>query len=336
MFPGRFHILFISILFILALSAWTAHADIIVLNNGTTITGKITGGGKGTLTISTDYSEPISVHTSAIKQITMEEPIKLRLKNGKILKGKLSMSAQGKPEIITSGGVPVGLNWDDVESFNPPPNAWSGTITAGANSQSGNTRQMNASIGANALWKAIADNISAQFLYNYAENSGKLSARNVFGSAKYEHLFTPHVYGYLDMEMLSDKFMDLYLRTVAGPGAGYQVWDVPSSTLSFEVGVSYFHEHHFVGRSSGWYTGRLAGTFLWNIAKAFAFSEYFVMYNRLDKQNNYTTRNEASITSALRANLALKVSNVIQYDRTPAPGIYKMDIFWILGLQYTF
>jgi small nuclear ribonucleoprotein (snRNP)-like protein len=103
-FLGRFYIFFISILSILALSVWPARADVIVLNNGNTITGTITGGGKGTLTISTDYSEPITLHTSAIKQITMEEPIKVRLKDGKMLKGKLSITDQGKPEITTGGG----------------------------------------------------------------------------------------------------------------------------------------------------------------------------------------------------------------------------------------
>lgn len=336
-FRKRPYIFLIGIVSVLFLYAASACADVIVLKNGDTITGKITGGEKGTITISTDYAGSVSVHTGAIKSITMEKPVDVRLKDGTTIKGKLALSDKGQPEIMTGSGMtPSTLSWDKIETFNPPPSSWSGTVTLGANSQSGNTRLKSVSAGADALWKARSDSVVVRFLYNYAETGGQMSARNVFGSANYKRFFTDAFFGYADLEMSSDKFRDLRTRTAAGPGIGYQVWDVPSSMLSFELGVSYFNEDHYVGQNDSWYTGRFAGTFLWKLGKAIAFSEHFVTYYRLDKQDNYTTRNDASITSALRSNLALKVANIIEYNRTPPPGIYRMDTFWILGLQYTF
>ncbi len=326
-----------GIVLVFLLGIRPACADTIVLNNGDTLNGKITGGGKGTIVLSTDYSSPITLQSKDIKSITMSEPIKVRLKNGQTLQGQLSVGQGGNLAITTGKGVsPSTVNWGSIESFNPPPSSVTGTLTAGANTQAGNAHVLSASIGANALWKAPADNVGLNFLYNYAQNAGIMSARNVFGSLKYEHLFTDYFYAYADMEMLSDKFRDLRLRTAEGPGVGYQVWSGPSSTLSFEAGYSYFTEDHFAGADGAWSTLRAAGTFLWSLGKAVAFSEYFVLYDRLDKSDNYTTRNEASITSALAGNLALKVSNIIEYNRTPPPGIFRMDIYWILGLQYTF
>ena len=328
---------FIGILAVVLLSAQAVCADTVVLKNGDTITGKITGGSKGTLVMSTDYSSPITVQTSTINKITMEKPLNVQLKDGKTIQGKFAVGSNGKLEIQTGQGVsPSTLNWDQIRALNPPPSSVTGNITAGANTQSGNAHVLNASIGGNVLWKGTWDNAGVRFLYNYAQNAGIMSARNVYGSAKYEHLFTDYFYGYADMEMLSDKFRDLRLRTAEGPGVGYQVWSVPSSTLSVEAGYSYFTEDHFAGTDGSWSTLRAAGTFLWALGKAVSFSEYFVLYDRLDRKDNYTTRNEASLTSALAGNLALKVSNIIEYNRTPPPGIYRMDIFWVIGLQYTF
>ena len=337
MLAKRLSIFFISVLFVFFLSAQVVCADTVVLKNGDTITGKITGGSKGTLVMTTDYSSPITLQTGTIKKITMEKPLNVQLKNGKTIEGKFAVGSNGNLEIQTGQGVsPSTLNWDQIRALNPPPGSVTGTITAGANTQSGNAHVINASIGANVLWKAPRDNAGIRFLYNYAQSGAIMSARNVYGSAKYEHLFTDYFYGYADMEMLSDKFRDLRLRTAEGPGVGYDIWRVPSSTLSVEAGYSYFTEDHFVGQDGSWSTLRAAGTFLWALGKAVTFSEYFVLYDRLDRNDNYTTRNEASITSALRGNLALKVSNIIEYNRTPPPGIYRMDIFWILGIQYTF
>ncbi len=319
------------------MSAQAVCADTVVLKNGDTITGKITGGSKGTLVISTDYSSPITVKKNTIKKITMEKPLNVQLKNGTSIKGKFALGNNGNLEIQTGQGASAGtVNWNQIRALNPPPSSVSGSLTAGANTQAGNAHVLSASIGADVFWKSSWDNAGLRFLYNYAQNAGIMSARNAYGSAKYEHLFTDAFYGYADMEMLTDKFRDLRVRTAEGPGVGYQVWSGPSGTLSVEAGYSYFTEDHFVGKDGEWSTVRAAGTFLWAFDKAVRFSEYFVMYYRVDKKDNYTTRNSASLTSALGGNLALKVSNVIEYNRTPPPGIYRMDIFWILGVQYTF
>ncbi len=333
----KLSIFFINILFAFVLSVQSVCADTVVLKNGDRITGKITGGSKGTLVMTTDYSSPITLQTGTIKKITMEKPLNVQLKDGKTIKGKFVVGSNGNLEIQTGQGIsPSTVNWNQIRALNPPPASVTGTITAGVNTQSGNAHVINASVGANVLWKAPWDNAGIRFLYNYAQSGGIMSARNVYGSAKYEHLFTDYFYGYADMEMLSDKFRDLRLRTAEGPGVGYDIWKAPSSTLSVEAGYSYFTEDHFVGKDGSWSTLRAAGTFLWALGKAVTFSEYFVLYDRLDRKDNFTTRNEACITSALAGNLALKVSNIIEYNRTPPPGIYPMDIFWILGIQYTF
>jgi len=38
------------------------------------------------------------------------------------------------------------------------------------------------------------------------------------------------------------------LRTIVGPGAGYQVWDDPVKFLLFEAGVSYANVDHYEGK----------------------------------------------------------------------------------------
>ncbi len=270
----RFLVLLISILIVFVLNVRTTRADTVVLKNGDKLTGTITGGGKGTLILSTDYSSPITIQTSTIQSLVMSEPIKVRLKNGKTLQGQLSIAEGGKPAITTGQGAsPSTINWSNIESFNPPPSSWTGDVTFGANSQAGNAHILSASIGASARWTSPANNVGVRFLYNYAEESGIMSARNVYGSAKYEHIFVQNCYGYLNGEILSDKFRDLRLRTAEGPGIGYQLWNIPSSTLSVEAGYSYFTEDHYVGQDGSWSTVRAAATLLWHLQKMLSCSE---------------------------------------------------------------
>jgi len=314
-----------------------ATADEIVLENGNTLTGKVIKAEKGALTLSTDYSKPIVVRTTTIRKVRTDGEISIHLVNGEVLKGRLYTDEQGAIVVEPSDGrAATVISWEKVESINPPPQNWSGSISIGASSQSGNTERTSASIGAEADRRTTNDRTSFRFLFNYAEDGSQVTERNTYGALKYDYFFSKKHYGYLAIEMLSDKFKDLSLRTVVGPGVGYQLIDDATKSLSAEFGVSYFSEDHIVAKDDSWISARLAGTLKWLIADAITFADHLAIYGKVDKLSNYNLRNEASVSTAILSSWALKLTNIVDYSSKPAPGIEKTDVQWILALQYAF
>lgn len=316
-----------------------AAADEIVLENGNVITGKVTRLEKGVLTVTTDFSEPLSVQASKVRSVTTDEAVEVRLAGGEVVRGRLSSPGPGQVVVDAGEGRgPVAISWEMVESVNPPVVRvkWTGSVTAGANMQTGNTERTSVSVGAEAVKKTEIDRATFRLLYNYAEESGGMSARNIFGAVKYDYFFTERLYGYLSVEMLNDRFRDLKLRSVIGPGVGYQVWDDAASSLLVELGAAYFSEDLYAGVDDSWVTSRAAAALAWKLTENLKFTDSLVINNRLEDPGDYQLRNEAALATGLGASWSMKLTNIIEYDSEPSPGFKSTDTFWILGLQYSF
>jgi putative salt-induced outer membrane protein YdiY len=195
---------------------------------------------------------------------------------------------------------------------------------------------MNLSVGARALRRSENDRIFANLLYNRAEDDGARTAENTFGQLKYDYFLTNIWYLLLDISMLADEFRDINLRTVVGPGVGYQVWEQEDKVLGLEAGVSYFSEDRIVAADDDWLSARLAANFLYKVFKSTIFTDLLTVYPNLDSTGEYTLRNEAALATAIGADWAFKLSNIWERDSDPTPGIKEDDFTWILGLQYSF
>jgi len=312
-------------------------ADEIILKNGDRLSGKITTLKDGTLTLKTEYSNLIKIRKEKIQSIAADTPLTIRLTNGETLKGKIHTDAAGN--LTVEGSIErsaAAIQWDKVTALNPAPVQWKGNITVGANSQSGNSQHTSVSVGAEASRKTREDRFSLRFLYNYAEDEGEITIRNIYGALKYDYFFAKSFYGYLGIELLNDKFKDLQLRTAVGPGIGYQIWDDDIKSLLFEAGASYYSEDLKEGDDHSWVTGRLAGKVSYKIKDVVILSNQVIGYPSFRHMGRYQLRNEAAITSALSSTWALKVSNILERDSDPPDDVKKNDLYWILALQYSF
>lgn len=317
-----------------------AYADEIILINGDRITGTISKVEQGTLTLKTNYSEPMKIKKDKIRSIMTTRPVDVHLVSGEILKGVLSANEDGSITVQpTEAREAAVIDWEQILAINPSPvipPKWKGNVTVGANMQSGNTKHTSVSIGAEAVRKTGQDRFSILFLHNYAEEEDEITTRNTYGSLKYDYFFIKSLYGYLGVELLNDTFRDLNLRTVVGPGIGYQIWDDQIKSLLFEIGVSYFSEDRKESEDDNRITGRLGSNLSLQIIKGIVFSNHIIVYPSFEDLGQYQLRNEASLISSLGAKWALKFSNILEHDSDPPEGVKKNDLYWILALQYTF
>jgi len=317
-----------------------ASADEIILQNGDRLTGKVSTMEDDKLILKTDYSAPIEIQKDKIREISINDPVDLHLSGGEVLKGALKATDDGRLLVESSEErEETSVAWDRITAINPAPvprSQWKGNINAGAGIQSGNTDRTNASVGAEAMRKTEADRFGMRFLYNYAEEDDVVSARNTYGTAKYDYFFTKKYFGYLSIEMLQDTFKNLNLRTVVGPGAGYQVWDDPVKFLLVEAGVSYFSEDRKEGDDKDWLTGRLAGSLQYHFNKTVQARDDLIIYPNLEQGGEFQLRNEAALIAKLNSSLSLRVANIYEHDSDPGEDVANDDWQWILALQYDF
>lgn len=321
-----------------ALLPLQASADEIVMDNGVRIKGTVTNMTGDLLTLSSDYSEPIKLKTSKITSITTDNPVEIQMKNGEVLKGNLITGADGILAVDqVAGRGRVVIDVKNISSINPPPvKQWSGSVVAAGNYQTGNTERSAFRLGAEAVRRSDNDRFSMRFQYDISEEKDTLSSRSFYGSLKYDYFFTKKFYGYLGVELLNDKFKDLNLRTIVGPGVGYQIWDDPRKALALEAGLTYFSEDYKIANDKSWISARLAANYRYKITETIMFTNNLVLYPSLEKISDFSLRNEAALSTALGSGWSMKLANILEYDNTPAVGIKNTDSNFLLGLQYAF
>ncbi|MSN26525.1 MAG: DUF481 domain-containing protein [Geobacter sp.] len=315
-----------------------ASADEIMLDNGVRITGTVTALSGDTLSVATDYAEPIKLKIGRITKIVTDKPVEIRTKSGETLKGSLKTSDNGMLAVEQSAGRGrVELDMKDVLAINPPPlGQWSGSVVAAGNYQTGNTDRTAFRLGADAVKRGEKDRFSMRFLYDISEEKDVLSSRSVYGALKYDYFFTKKLYGYLGVELLNDKFKDLNLRTIVGPGVGYQIWDEPQKALAVEAGLAYYSDDHRIASDKSWIAARLAANFRYKISDSIMFTNDLVLYPSLGNMADFNLRNEAAIATGLGSGWSLRLANILDYNNSPAAGTKSTDSNFLVGLQYAF
>jgi len=328
----------VSVVLPLFLSAGNAHADKVMLKNGDTLSGTVVKLQEGKLTLKTEYAGSLQIEAAKIESVVTDNQVEVHTTHGEVFKGILKTVDSGK---LTVKEKPdqgaIGIEWRTISAINPPPKGvWKGNVAIGGNLRSGNTDQAALSVGFSAMRRTEKDRFSLGFLFNYGEEEDEVTTRNTHGTAKYDYFFSKKFYGYLGLELLNDKFQDIQMRTIVGPGLGYQVWEDPVKALALEAGASYFSDNMRHGVDSDYITARFGLNFRYSLLKFIIFTDSLAYYPSLEKFSTYTLRNEAALSTPLGVRWALKLANILQYNSAPATGIGKTDNQWMLGLQYRF
>ena len=209
---------------------------------------------------------------------------------------------------------------------------WNGDMTIGANLQSGNTQGSAISISGKATQRVDSERYTVKGAFNYAEEGDTLTVRNSLGSIQYDTFVTDKAYVLLNVELQKDKFRNLNLRTIIGPGMGYQVLD----NLNVEAGLAYFSEDVVLGEDSQWTTARLGMNTNYDITATVKFNDSFIINPSLRESGQYTARNEADLVYMLSDKWGGKIAHILKYDSGPSAGIEKLDTTLTAGLQYNF
>jgi putative salt-induced outer membrane protein YdiY len=231
----------------LALFAFAAQADEVILKNGDKISGTVLNKSGSVLEIKTDYADKVVIKWDAIETLKSDIPMSVILKDKQELTGLAGASQSGTMTLKSNGvydsqPIPLAEVTDINKKF------FSGSANFGGALSGGNTERQNYHGDANVLVQGHDDRVTLGGQYNYGDNTENpntdasrtvLNARNWQLYGNYAHFFTSQWYGYAHGLFTNDRMQDIRLRSAFGVGPGYQIFQSEDLNLSLEAGVDY-------------------------------------------------------------------------------------------------
>ena len=221
----------------------------------------------------------------------------------------------------------------------------------------GNSETKNLNIAFNATRKGFHDKLILYTNSIYATNdlptaTPHTTANSTGGGARYDHDFSPRVFGFVNGDFLSNALQELNLRATAGGGIGLHAIKNASTTFDLLAGLNYTHE----GYSSFTIppappsttatvipakTDSLAGltlgdAFTQKIGKGTVITQNLFFYPDLTQTGQYRGTFNFGTVTKLNKWLGWQNSFADIYVSNPPTGTKKNDLQIATGLNFSF
>ena len=243
------NLFFYLCIFILSVSF--SSADLIKIEDGSMISGKVTGFDAKTISLKTDFAGTIKIDRDKVVSIKSKEVFSLKLKGGKNASG--SISSDGKKIRIAEDKNVSSIDFSEVVSINPvsakiPGRKWSFNTGFDLLGKQGNTEEL--SLGANlvVLRKGPKDELKFNLEYEDREKNTEKTADRIGGGVAYEYFFKDSLGWYLRSELESDDVTAVNLRSTTGAGASYRLLNRDKQTLVARSGLGYRFTDYDTGK----------------------------------------------------------------------------------------
>ncbi|MGE5257047.1 MAG: YdiY family protein [Hyphomicrobiales bacterium] len=333
---------FILAILLLALPAGALRADEVYLKNHDRLSGKIVSLGEQKLLLETEFAGKLAIDWARVDRISTEEPLIIVLENGAILKGIVKPSGvPGRLELAReSAAGPEPLELAQVKAINPPEEPavkLNGRINVGFNKASGNTDTENLHADAEIVARTVNHRLTLGGDYNRASEDNHKTVDNAAGRLKHDYFLTRKIYWYLNGLLERDELKDISLRTTAGPGLGYQIFEGELMNLAVEAGPSYVYTNYNHGGSDDSLSARWAVRF-----DRFFFEKLFQYY--FSNEGYISASDTKDVFMFTRTGLRFPVHGGLflnagwewDWDNTPADHADKSDYRYILSIGYGF
>tara|TARA_R110002126_G_scaffold75704_3_gene188833 strand:- start:17 stop:805 length:789 start_codon:yes stop_codon:yes gene_type:complete len=223
---------------------------------------------------------------------------------------------------------------DEVEAAPAP--AWTGSLSAGLSTTSGNSSIDRASVTADAEKKNEDHRWTAgvNWAYQGAKNTG-ISQRRTEGNLQYDKFLGESLFAYANVGVLSDFAANLDLRTKVGVGLGKDLVMTETWEVKGELGLSHIDSEFADNTSNKFLAGRVAYTANHTPGGIFSFEHMGELFPSLEDSGmvaKWDTRLKAKVSEAFFAQLQW----VFDYNKKPPVGNKSGDHLLLLTVGWTF
>jgi len=346
MLPRRTIVYFVMMMPGLLLApAGPVAGDEVQFLNGDRLSGKIVTATGGKLTIKTEAAGDVVVDLTKVKTFSTDAPVQVGVKEQPPVATGVAAGPDRYVQSAPAGAPPAPLPIADITVINPPPPAWTGSISVNGLVTTGNseTEQFGARAALSKRWPDDRLTFSAEYSSGRQEDPDThLKSTTIdyaMGLAKYDHFFTKKFYGYLAVKAERDGVAELELRLAPGAGVGYQWFEGPRFNLSTEVGLAWVYENFKRTGTKEFFGPRLA----YSIDGKPIESLPLLLYHKLeylpsfeDFSGDFLLNIDTGARLTVWKGLFAELRHEYRYDSTPAPGRSRTDQRFILGAGWGF
>jgi len=353
-----------------------ARADEVRFRNGDRLSGEIVRLDEGVLILNSALAGEVRIPIDQVATFASDKPLKIVLDDGTTLVQKAQAGPEGLIQTQATETTPaLDLELTKVKRVNPqpapispaaateatavtapapatapaepaapaaPPVRWSGSITGSATINRGNTSSERFGIEGRAVRETGHDKITLAGGYLYARTKDRGTGAkttsqdtwNVLG--RYDYNLSDRWFAYGQAKVEKDRIADLNLRFVPGAGVGYKWIDTPQLQLSSEAGVAWLYEDYDNGDTTRDVAVRGAYNLLWNVRDNVAIFHNFEVVPSVEDISNVNLNADLGVRSKMTESWFVEAKVQWLYDSEPAPGNFRNDIRYIVGIGYSF
>jgi putative salt-induced outer membrane protein YdiY len=318
-------------------AASVCRADQVVLDNGDRLTGTVKRVGDDKLVIQTEYAGDVSIDLERITSLQTDSEMTVVLEDDTRLYGPLSGDAHhlelpGAEEAVDLTRV------SKVESGHVTDQDWkfSGRLALGASESYGNSDTRNLHFDAEGVARQGKNRYTLGGRGNYANSNDEDTENNTIVYGQYDRFLSKKWYAYANASFENNRFSDLYLRSSAGAGVGYQWLDTDRTRLALEGGLTYVYTDYYSQPTEQFPAARLATKFdHWLWQDALQFFNYNEFYPSLQDFDNSFLRSQLGFRFPIVDKFQGIVQLNLDWNGNPPPGKVELDSTLILSLGYT-
>jgi putative salt-induced outer membrane protein YdiY len=251
-----------------------------------------------------------------------------------------SIESYHSPQPETSGfdlAAPLAV---DPPADDPKPedlNKWKGGISAGGTVSDGNVHRKTATATGHAERRSEKDRWTLDFLWNFAEESGQVTERHTYGSAKYDRFLSKKAYLFGQTSGEYDFASTLDARWIAGAGGGYQFVENDHWKLLGELGVSYVDQDYKDNTADKSYpAARGAYKVDWTPNESWTAGQAAEIYPSLEHEEDVTARVDTHAKVMLSKSVFAMFQWIFAWNNTPPSGVKRTDDLYLLTVGWSF
>ncbi len=319
----------------------SAFADVITLENGSTLIGTISRIDQKTIHIQTDFAGLVSVDAARVVSYTTDKPVYVAFPGHDPVRGKLTYTRKQTRIDVEEGKVVVSADapqhvWPEGAA-DPRARHWSFEIGFDAAGKTGNAERISVGSRAQARLQGPRDRLLLYLRYAYAKDDGLESDNQTVGGIDFESYFREKHSWYARMEMENDQIAHVDFRATAAAGYGYFFLKKANHTLRGRTGLMFRHESLKSASSTATAGLDLGLSHLYRFANAWRLTNDITYTPSLEDYRDYRIYHESAFEIPIVASeiwkLRLGVMN--DYNSRPAENKDYLDTTYFTRLVFS-
>ena len=342
-------------LFMTALFANLALADVVMLKNGDKITGAVIKKDGPNLVMKSALAGVVTIAWDQVVSLNTDGPITVVTKDKTAQAPLTTMgnAVQVQGQSVALGDIVALRDAAEQRAFERLEHPgwgelWAGSASLNFGGSSGNSETRTLVVSANATRATKTDKT---ILYFTAINSSATinnvntqTAQAIRGGIGYSRNLTPKMFLSVFNDWETNKFQNLDLRFVLGGGVGYHAWKSDKGFLDLVGGVDYAHDSFgafagppvqaaFTNSRAELYYG---DDFAYKIGPRTSFTQGWRMFHNFSDFGAYRMNLDAALSTQLKRWLTWNVGVSDRYFANAPFGRKNNDFIYSTGIGVTF